>query len=93
MSRQATATPVRTPGSTLTRAAPPQLARTVIVRSASTRRRSRVGITCTTFASARTDDSAMPSTALSAAACSPTASATASSSSTSRGGSAAPAAS
>ena len=66
---------------------------TVIAASASTRRRSRTGITWTTLASARTDESAMPSTGPCAAACSPTASATASSSSTTSGGSAAPAAS
>ena len=40
-----------------------QPAGTVIAPSACTRRRSRAGITCTTLASARTDASAMPSTA------------------------------
>src|SRR3712207_7000852 len=40
----------------------------VTARSASTRRRSRGGITCTTLASARTDDSAVPAIALCAAA-------------------------
>ncbi|CDR10904.1 predicted protein [Streptomyces iranensis] len=71
----------------------PQPAGTVIARSASTRRRSRLGITCTTLASTRTEDSAMPSTAPSAAVCNPTARATASSSSITSGGSTAPAAS
>ena len=61
------------------------------MRSASIRRRSRGGITWTTFASARTDVSSMPATAPAAAARSPTAIATASSSSSSSGGSAAPA--
>lgn len=51
-----------------------------------------VGITCATLVRAHTDDSAVPATALCAAACSPTTRATASSSRTS-GGSAAPAAS
>jgi hypothetical protein len=71
----------------------PGVAGTVIARNASTLRRSRAGITWMTLASARTDDSAMPSTGPCAAACNPTASATASSSSTTNGGSAAPAAS
>ena len=84
---------VRTPGSTLALAEPSQLAGTVIAPSACTRRRNRAGITCTTLASARTDDSAMPSTAPCAAACRPRARATASSSSTTSGGSAEPAAS
>jgi hypothetical protein len=64
-----------------------------MARRASTRRRSRDGMTCTTFARALTDASAMPVTALVVAACSPTARATASSSSSTSGGRAAPAAS
>ena len=92
---------VRTSGSTVSRAAPPtasQPAGTVTAPSACTRRRSRAGITCTTLASARTDASAMPSTAPGApapcaAACRPRARATASSSSTTSGGKAEPAAS
>ena len=81
------------PGSTLAWAALPQLAGTVIAPSAAAWRRSRAGMTWTTLASARTEDSAMPSTALCAAACRPMTRATASSSSTSSGGSAVPAAS
>jgi hypothetical protein len=82
---------VSTAGST---AGPPvHDAATVAVRNASTRRRSRGGITGTTLASARTDASATPATPLCAAACRPTANATASSSSSTSGGIAAPAAS
>src|SRR5258708_6453036 len=51
------------PGSTLSWTPPPQLAGTVIAPSASTRRRSPDGITWTTFASARIEDSATPPTA------------------------------
>ena len=90
MSRQASATVVRTAGSAATWGVLPQLAGTVAAVSASTRRRSRAGITWITLASARIDASAVPPAAPCAAICRPTARATASSSSTTSGGSAVP---
>ena len=66
---------------------------TVCVWRAVTRLRSRTGRTCSSLASARSDDSSMPVTAPPAPVRSPTASATASSSSSSNGGSVVPAAS
>ncbi len=65
---------------------------TLMKRSASTRCRSRAGITCRTVANARSAASSMPST-LADAVCNATATATACSSSNSSGGSSLPASS
>ncbi|KUN56087.1 hypothetical protein AQJ46_48590 [Streptomyces canus] len=89
-SRQRLASSVRTPGSTAEGWGPRSMG-TVKAFRAPTRRRSRLGRTCSSLARARTEVSPIPSMPCPAAVRRPTATATASSSSRSSGGSSAPA--